>query len=154
MKTQAFNHELQEIQLSYGVEKKVFDQEAIDSAEKANSYFLKLFKEGRIGFKEEFYAIPVNNANKPLGALKLSDGGIAGTVVDIRILLASLLKCLATGVIIAHNHPSGTLKPSLPDIQLTKKIKEACSFFDIKLLDHLILSPRGEFYSFMSEGEL
>lgn len=154
MKTETTHFELKEIQLSYGPDKEIYDRKSIHSSSMAKSYFSELFKEGRIGFKEEFYAIPLNKANKPLGAIKLSDGGIAATVVDVRILLASLLKSLATGVIIAHNHPSGTLKPSQSDLALTENIKKACSFFEIKLLDHLILSPTGEYYSFMDEGEL
>tara|TARA_B100000508_G_scaffold130740_1_gene118321 strand:+ start:31497 stop:31958 length:462 start_codon:yes stop_codon:yes gene_type:complete len=147
-------HELREIELNYSVGKEVYENTSIHSSQEAFNYFKNLFTEGKIGFKEEFYAIPLNRSNKPLGAIKMSEGGISGTVVDVRILLSSLLKCLATGVIIAHNHPSGNKKPSEPDKRLTKQIEKACSFFEIKLLDHLILTPTGEYYSFMEMGEL
>jgi DNA repair protein RadC len=80
----------------------------------------------------------------------LSKGGISETTVDIRLLLKSALQCGATAIIVAHNHPSGVLKPSTSDIQLTQKIKKAGENMDIKLLDHLIISEKG-YFSFADE---
>jgi len=80
-------------------------------------------------------------------------GGINGTVADVRLLFATAVQSLATSVIIAHNHPSGTLEPSNADIQLTDKIKEAGKLMDISLLDHLIITDYG-YYSFADEGRM
>jgi DNA repair protein RadC len=84
----------------------------------------------------------------------LSKGGITGTVADPRLVLSVALKTAATGIILAHNHPSGNLQPSSADIEITKKIDSACMFLDIKLIDHIIISPNGQFYSFIDEGIL
>jgi DNA repair protein RadC len=89
-----------------------------------------------------------------IGAYHAFTGGITGTVADIRIIMAVALKAMACGMVISHNHPSGSLKPSSADKQLTDKIKEAGKLMDINLLDHIILSPEGTFYSFADEGEL
>ncbi len=91
---------------------------------------------------------------KSKGFYEVSNGGITGTLVDVRILFAVLLKSLTTAVILLHNHPSGTLKPSEADKRLTKKIKKAGELFDIKVLDHLILTPEGDYYSFADNGIL
>jgi DNA repair protein RadC len=96
----------------------------------------------------------LNNSNKVKGVYHLSTGGITGTLVDIRILFAVILKSLSVGIILAHNHPSGKLQPSEADKQLTQKIKKAAVYFDVKVLDHLILIPSGEFYSFSDNGLL
>ena len=75
-------------------------------------------------------------------------------MVDLRIVFAVVLKSLTTAVILAHNHPSGTLKPSEADKALTEKIKKAALLFDVKVLDHLIITPNGQFFSFADEGLL
>ena len=75
-------------------------------------------------------------------------------LVDLRILFAVILKSLTVGIILTHNHPSGTLKPSSPDVEITKKIQKAAGFFDIKVLDHIILAPDGRYYSFADDGLL
>lgn len=87
-----------------------------------------------------------------LGVYPLSTGGITGTMVDIRLILSVALKEAATGIILAHNHPSGNLQPSSADRDLTAKIKDACKYFDISLLDHLIIAPDRKYYSFADEG--
>ncbi len=103
---------------------------------------------------EEFNVLFLNRANYVMGILRLSRGGLAGTVADPRILFATALKGLAVGIIAGHNHPSGSIKPSSQDIELTKKLKEIGRFHAITLIDHLILSPRSGFYSFADEGML
>jgi DNA repair protein RadC len=96
---------------------------------------------------EVFAVLFLNNANKVNGYKIMSKGGIAGTVVDARLILKEALDHNATGIILSHNHPSGNLKPSSQDIELTHKIKVAASYFDIKVLDHIIVSDEG-YYSF------
>jgi DNA repair protein RadC len=83
----------------------------------------------------------------------LSKGGIASTTVDLRILLKKALEVGATGLLLAHNHPTGNLQPSKADIALTKKIKIAAQAIDIQLLDHLIVSENG-YFSFVDENTL
>jgi DNA repair protein RadC len=85
--------------------------------------------------------------------MDVSSGGITGTVADPRIILAAAVKCCAVNIILAHNHPSGSLKPSRADEQLTVKIKEAARFLDITVLDHIIVSTEG-YFSFAEEGLL
>ena len=95
----------------------------------------------------------LNQANKTIGYAKISQGGIAGTVVDVRIIAKYAVESLAVSVILAHNHPSGNLKPSEADLIITKKIKEGLKILDIKVFDHIILSA-DNYYSFEDEGNL
>lgn len=105
-----------------------------------------------IEVQEHFVAIYLNQANKIIGYYHHSTGTINSTPVDIEIVAAVALKTLAKAVIISHNHPSGNLKPSEADRVITKRIKEALSLFDIKLLDHIITTKEG-YYSFTDENE-
>ena len=106
-----------------------------------------------IDYKEVFYVMLLNNSNHVLGVSKISEGGMTSTVVDIRILFQTALKSHAVAIILAHNHPSGNLKPSQSDIQLTKKIRLAGETLDIKLLDHVILTNEN-YFSFADESML
>lgn len=102
---------------------------------------------------EEFWAIFLNQNNRVLGKSKLSSGGINQSVVDIRVLFKMALEQLATGIIVAHNHPSGNLKPSSEDIKITKQIEEAGKILNIQLLDHLIIT-QNSYLSFADENIL
>jgi DNA repair protein RadC len=102
---------------------------------------------------EEFWVLYLNNSNKVLGKLQLSKGGITGTVVDVRLAFKPALECNATGIILCHNHPSGTLTASDADRQITRKIKLAGENLDIKVLDHLIITEKN-YFSFADEGIL
>jgi len=95
----------------------------------------------------------MNQANKINHIEFISKGGITATVADPRVILKKALEEDAVSIILCHNHPSGNLKPSSADQQLTKKIKEAAAYFDIKLLDHIIVSDEG-YFSFADEGLL
>ena len=94
----------------------------------------------------------LNSANKIIGVQVISKSGITGTIADQRLIMAKELKAVATGIILCHNHPSGNLQASTADIEITKKIEDACKFLDIKLLDHIIISPFGEYFSFMDNN--
>ena len=96
----------------------------------------------------------LNRANAVLGVAIISKGGLTGTVADPRLIMATALKAAATGIVLCHNHPSGNLTPSKADQEITKKLEAACEYFDIKLLDPLILSPQGTYFSFVDEGML
>ena len=100
---------------------------------------------------EEFWVIYLNNSNKVLHKQQLSKGGITGTLVDVRLVMKTALDLLATGIILVHNHPSGTLKPSKADKHLTQKLKQAAESLDIKVLDHLIITEKA-YFSFADEN--
>jgi DNA repair protein RadC len=102
---------------------------------------------------EEFWILFLNRSNKVLNRMKLSQGGISGTVTDVRIVMKKAIEYLASGIIVCHNHPSGNLTPSESDTKITQKIKEAGNLMDIQLLDHLIISDK-EYYSFADNGVL
>lgn len=102
--------------------------------------------------KEYCYILMVNNGNKPIGYAKISEGGIDGTVMDNRLIIKAALDICATGIILCHNHPSGNPMPGKSDIEMTKTLHRACKLMDIKLLDHIILTPGGEYYSFDQES--
>ncbi len=147
MKTYKTNCPEIELKLKRGEVKKM----QIKSSKDAYDAFKLFYDEDTIELTESFIAIFLNRANNTLGWLKVSQGGMTGTVVDIRIILGTALKIAAQSIILSHNHPSGNLQPSEADITLTKKIKEAGVFMDISILDHIIYTESG-FYSFADEG--
>lgn len=102
---------------------------------------------------EEFWVVFLNNSNKIVYKSQLSKGGITGTVVDVRIVYKTALEHNAVAIILAHNHPSGTLKPSEQDKQITQQLKAAGHALDIKVLDHLIITEKS-YFSFVDEGIL
>lgn len=102
---------------------------------------------------EEFWILLLNRANSVVKMECISQGGISGTVVDVRLILKPAIETLASGIILCHNHPSGQLKPSEQDVSLTKKIKESTRMMDINLLDHLIIGDQ-KYLSFADEGIL
>ncbi|SIS83790.1 DNA repair protein RadC [Zobellia uliginosa] len=102
---------------------------------------------------EEFWILYLSNANKVLHSAQLSKGGLTGTLVDVRIVMRQALEQGAVGLILSHNHPSGTLRPSEEDRKVTQKLKKAAAALDIKVLDHLIIT-QNDYYSFADEGIL
>lgn len=100
---------------------------------------------------EEFWVLLVNRANRVIKKKRVSEGGVSGTVADPKIIYKMALEELASGIIVAHNHPSGNLQASQSDIDLTKKLKEAGKFLEIQLLDHIIIANQ-KYLSFADEG--
>jgi len=146
------NIQIREVQVSYQPLKgKLFQ---IKNADSAFEYLSTAYDESTIGLYEEFMVLLLNRANRVIGCLKLSKGGLTGTVVDLRILYGTALKAMASSIIVAHNHPSNNLVPSQEDRDLTRKIKDAGKLLDIHLLDHLILGIDDNFISFANEGWL
>ncbi len=125
----------------------------ITSSKDAADFIRETFGEGQVELQEQFIVLYLNQANEIIGYYKHSKGAINATVADIRIVLATALKALAVSMVIAHNHPSGNLKPSRADEQLTDKIKQSSTLMDVKLLDHIIVTRDG-YYSFADEGLL
>lgn len=149
-----FTSTLNEMKVQYFPSKHIIDEKPVNSPHEAAQLVKQLFSPDTIGFKEEVYAVFLNNSNKPLGYKKISSGGISNSIVDIRIILSVALKTVASGIILAHNHPSGKLKPSDMDIKLTKRLKGACELLQIAFLDHIIVSPFDNYYSFVGEGAI
>lgn len=102
---------------------------------------------------EEFWVILLNRANVVMRKVAVSQGGVAGTVADPKMIFKEALEQLASSIILVHNHPSGNRQPSAADIALTKKLRQAGDFLDLPILDHLIYTDRG-YYSFADEGVL
>ncbi|HEX2969506.1 MAG TPA: DNA repair protein RadC [Bacteroidales bacterium] len=100
---------------------------------------------------EEFWILFLNRSNKVIGRMKLSQGGVSGTVTDVRMIMKRAIEYLASGIIVCHNHPSGNLNPSDSDTTITRKIKDAGNLMDIQLLDHLIITDKN-YYSFADNG--
>lgn len=142
-----------ELSVAYRRRKSRRELPQIVSSSDAFIHILDGFDQKIIGMQEQFVAMYLNPSNKVLGIYRAGTGGITSTIADIRIILSVALKVLATGIVVAHNHPSGNLKPSRQDEELTRKLKEAAETMDIKLLDHLIVAPSGvDYFSFADEG--
>ncbi|MBR6641010.1 MAG: JAB domain-containing protein, partial [Clostridia bacterium] len=106
-----------------------------------------------INIYESFFIILLNRANKVIGWAKISQGGVCNTIVDKKIICKYAIDTLANGVILVHNHPSGSLIPSREDMQITADVQQALKTLDVKVLDHIILTEKS-FYSFSDEGTL
>ena len=143
------NHYIAEIEIVY-IPKTLSNLRKITRSKDTYQYLKEIWSK-HLCYKEEFYLICLNRANKVLGYSVISVGGIAGCIVDVRIIFQTALKANASVIIIAHNHPSGNLQPSDQDISLTKKILEAGLLMQIPLLDHIIITSEG-YYSFADEG--
>lgn len=143
--------EVTEIKLIYQNKVKATDRPQVTGSQDVYQILLANWSE-QIGFIEEFYILLLDRSNRVMGHYKVSQGGLAGTVVDPKVVFAAALKARASSLILTHNHPSGNLKPSQADTDLTNKIKQGGELLDIAILDHLILSPEGGYFSFADEG--
>ena len=137
-----------EVTLIYKTKVKSKDRAKITSSKDAYQLLFDSWNMNTIEYVEEFKLLLMNRSNAVLGILAVSKGGISGTVTDIRIIFQAAIKANASGIIVCHNHPSGALNPSESDTKITCKIKEAGVIMDIQLLDHLILTMDGSYYSF------
>lgn len=145
--------DIPKIELSYKTGRPVNALLKITSSKDGADALRSNWDTNKIEFVEQFKILLLNRANRLLGIYEVSTGGIAGTVVDIKLVLSAALLSCASGIILVHNHPSGNLQPSAADKVATKKIKEAARLVDVEILDHLILTA-DDFYSFADNGEL
>ena len=145
-------YEISEIELRYNPVIPAIKKPRIKCSQDAHKQFLVLMDRTQFNIKEEAAVLFVNRSKRVIGGYKVSSGGIAGTVVDIRIILGMALKCLASGFILAHSHPSGDLSPSKQDLDLTVRLMEAGKLMEIQLLDHLIITENA--YLSMAEDDL
>lgn len=146
------NIQIREVQVSYSSQRgKLFQ---VKSADDAFEYFSQVWDKDTIGLHEEFRILLLNRANRVLGCFKVSQGGLTSTIVNMRIVFGTAVKALATSIILAHNHPSNNMQPSVEDKELTQKMNEAVRLLDINVLDHLILGTDNNYLSFSNEGWL
>lgn len=146
-------YQVAEIQLTYKSNVKPSARPKISTSRDAFDILKQYWDDSKIEFIEQFKVMLLNRTNKVLGIFEVSSGSSTGTIADPKLIFVAALKTNASGIIVAHNHPSGNLAPSRSDIDLTQKIKEAGRFLEIQLLDHLIVTPEG-YYSFADEGVL
>jgi DNA repair protein RadC len=144
--------QIAEISINYKPLKRACEMRKIITSKDAEQFFRSIWSD-KLQYIEEFYMLLLNRSNLIIGYLKVSEGGTAGTVVDAKIVFQGALKCNASSIILCHNHPSGNLKPSENDVQITRKLKEAGKVMDLPVVDHLILTSEG-YYSFADEGML
>ncbi len=142
-----------EIELVYKTKVKASERPQIKTSSDAYQVLKQSWDENKIEFVEQFKVMLLNRANKVLGIYELSTGGISGTVADIRLIFAASIKCNASSIVLAHNHPSSNTKPSDADTLLTHRIKEAGKLLDIKVIDHIIVTIES-YYSFADQGEI
>lgn len=139
---------------TFSIKKEVstFEKVKIVSLKDAADFCRKFYFDD-LEIYESFFLLLLNNSNNTIGYVKISQGGVTGTVVDPVLIAKYAIETLAKAVILCHNHPSGNLTPSGADHSLTRKVKDGLSLFDIKVLDHIILTSDSH-YSFADEGNL
>jgi DNA repair protein RadC len=142
-----------EVELIYKKKESTANAKKIDTSKIAFDILFSLWDKNKIDYVEHFYVLYINRANKVIGSILLSTGGCIGTVVDVKVLIQGAILSNAQAIIIAHNHPSGSLIPSNMDLDITTRIKTACNYFEISLLDHIIIADN-QYYSFKDEGRL
>ena len=125
----------------------------VTSSKGAADYMRELYDMDTIEITESAICLFLNRANNSIGWFKVSQGGMTGTVIDVKLILIAALKCGAQAIILSHNHPSGQLRASDADLRITRKLNEACKILDISLLDHVIITNEG-YLSFSDEGLL
>ncbi|MDV3572716.1 DNA repair protein [Elizabethkingia anophelis] len=146
-------YNISEVQLIYRNIVKASLRPSISCSKDAYEIIIKNWDHDSIEFVEQFKILLMNNANKVLGIYLVSTGGVNATLVDPKLIYSAALKANASAIILSHNHPSGNLKPSTQDIQLTEKIKNGGKLLEIQVLDHLIVTSEG-YLSFQDEGLL
>lgn len=140
-----------EIQISYKSNVKPSLRPKISNSKDAYELLLHTWDDNKLEFVEQFKVLLLNRANKVLGIFEVSSGSSTGTVADPKLIFAAAIKANAAGVILTHNHPSGNLKPSQSDIDLTQQIRRGGMVLEIQILDHIIVTAEG-FFSFDDQG--
>lgn len=150
MQPNLLNSNLAEIQVTYKTKVKFSEMRKVISSKDGEEIFRTVWSDA-MELREEFYIFLLNRANRVKGYYRVSEGGVAGTVVDPKLIFSVALKCNASAIMLAHNHPSGNLQPSEADIKLTKNLVNGGKLLEISVLDHLILTSES-YYSFADEG--
>ena len=129
-----------------------FPRQKISSSKDAEQ-FIRQFYGDDLQVYESFFLLLLNQANETVGYAKISQGGIAGTVVDVKIIAKYVVDTLSQAVVLAHNHPSGNIRPSQADENITTRIKATLNLFDCKVLDHIILTA-DNYFSFQDNDKI
>lgn len=153
MTTTITGKKMPEIKLSYIRKRTISELTKLTTSKIVYDTFLSIWDRKVINLYEEFKVIYLDYSNHPLGIYAHSTGGVTGTVVDVKMIIGVALKCCAQALVVAHNHPSGNTQPSTADITITKKIREAAAFFNLNLVDALIITEE-QYYSFSDNGLL
>ena len=148
------NNEVSEVKLSYKSKVKASERPKVLNSKASFDILLKSFDHDTIELRETMKMLLLNRANKVLGVMDVSNGGTAGTVIDVKLIMQCALLSNASSIILCHNHPSGNLTPSTEDNNMTRKIKNACDIMSINLLDHIIITSEEKHYSYADEGRL
>ena len=141
-----------EVEITYKSNIKPENRPVITCSRDAQLVFYQMWST-QMEFLEEFNILALNNSNQVIAFVNISKGGTSATIVDTKVVYATALKLNASKIVLAHNHPSGRLRPSNADIELTTKIVQAGKILGIPVLDHLIVTTDG-YYSFADEGQL
>jgi DNA repair protein RadC len=143
--------QVSEISISYKPKFKACERPQVSSSRDIYSILFNNWDQNKLELQEQLKIVLLNRANKVLGISEISTGGFAGTIADPKVIFITALKAGASSIILSHNHPSGNLKPSQADLNLTKKIKSGGELLDIAVLDHLIITA-DSYLSFADEG--
>jgi DNA repair protein RadC len=146
-------YKVSEVKLSYKTKSTRPERVQVSCPQDCYNVLIKHWDKGQLEHKESFKTLLLNRNNVVLGIYTISEGGICGTVFDVRIILQAALLSNATSIVIAHNHPSGNLTPGYNDIEATRAIKEAARVVDITVYDHIIVC-KDDYYSFANKGKL
>lgn len=142
---------LSEIELSYKSKVKASSRPKVSNSKDAYNLLIRQWDRSKLEFVEQFKILLLNRGHKAIGEYEVSTGGSTATIADPKLIFAAAIKTNATGIILAHNHPSGNATPSEADISLTKKIVAAGALLEITVLDHLIITSEG-YYSLADDG--
>ena len=145
--------EVNEVKLTYKTAQKASERSKVSDSKTSYRLLQNCFDSDTIELREYFKVLLLNRSNKVLGVFNVSEGGTSQTAVDVRLIMQSAILSNASGIILCHNHPSGSLTASRQDELLTQRIKKACEVMDIALLDHIIIGLDG-YYSFADEGNI
>jgi len=140
-----------EVQVSYRPDYDINERPRISSSQQMYYLIKQQWDLGKINFLEEFKVVLLNRSNRVLGVVDISMGGVSGTYVDPKVVFATALKGNASSLVLTHNHPSGSLRPSEADIKLTKRLIECGKLLDIIVFDHIIIGE-DSYYSFADDG--
>ncbi len=142
-----------EIEITYKSKIKAADRPQVKHSSDCYQLFLQTWDDGKLDLIEQFKMMLLNRNNRVLGILEISTGGMTTTVVDPKIIFGAALKAAACAIVLCHSHPSGSLRPSASDEQLTAELSKAAKYIDIRMLDHIILT-RDNYFSFADNGML
>ncbi|MFA6261087.1 MAG: JAB domain-containing protein [Bacteroidia bacterium] len=142
-----------QIKISVAFEPQTLKRDLVQvlNSKDCHTVLMQCFDPSTINWKEEFHMLCLNRNNKVVGYYKVSEGGCSGTVVDSKVIFTTALNTGAHSIVLAHNHPSGNMKPSSADLAITKKLKDAGNLLEIMVMDHLIISD-SEYFSFADDG--